>query len=89
MQTNSDIDWSRVNLKGSTMSSQDKTDGAGGPIPVRPPVFSPAIDKLIKEIWELGGMRELQSSIDTLKLLPEAEFEARLTEIRDRLKAEQ
>jgi len=71
------------------MPSQDKTDGLGGPIPVRPPVFSPTIDKLIKEIWELGGMRELQSSIDRLKLLPEAEFEVGLTEIRDRLKGKQ
>ena len=68
------------------MSGQDMPEGFPERIPTRPAVFTPAIDKLIKEIWELGGMDELRLRIDALKQLPPAEFEAQLTVICNRLR---
>jgi hypothetical protein len=71
--------------KGHCMPESDSHDGSNKSELARPPVFSLVIDRLIKEIWELGGMEELRSKIDLLKQLPAEEFESRLVQLRDRL----
>lgn len=51
----------------------------------RPPTFSDEIGRLIKEIGELGRFEELRSMYESIKRLPQMEFEHRLVQLRNGL----